>query len=140
MAAGCTVAEDDLATFGTALGEVAAEWLQPAALARRVVTDGPLAIEYFNAETLAAIDGQVWGQGFEAPMFCDEVQVIQQRLVGEKHLKMKLKHSGQVRDAIWFSHAEPVHEKLRVAYRLSLNEFQGRSTVEMVIEAAVAME
>jgi single-stranded-DNA-specific exonuclease len=137
MAAGCTVAQEDLATFDAALRQVATEWLQPAALARCVATDGALPPEYFNAATVSQLDAQVWGPGFEAPVFCDEVQVMQQRLVGEKHLKLRVRHAGQLRDAIWFGHAEPLAETVRLAYRLSLDEFQGQQRIQMVVEAAV---
>jgi len=79
----------------------------------------------------------VWGQGFAAPVFCDEVDVLQQRLVGEKHLKLRVRHAGQVRDAIWFGQTEPLPARVRLAYRLDLNEFQGRQSLQMVVEAAV---
>jgi single-stranded-DNA-specific exonuclease len=137
MAAGCTVDEADFDTFDTALQTVAREWLRPEALNRSVPVDGPLALEYFNADTVARLDAEVWGQGFEAPVFCDEVDVLQQRLVGEKHLKLRVRHQGQLRDAIWFGHAEPVPERVRLAYRLSLDEFQGQQRLQMVVEAAV---
>jgi single-stranded-DNA-specific exonuclease len=137
MAAGCTVDEADLATFEAALQQVACEWLLPAALKRQLATDGPLAVEYFCADTVQRLDSQVWGQGFEAPIFCDEVEVIQQRLVGEKHLKLRLKHQGQLRDAIWFGRAEPLPGRVRLAFRLSLDEFQGQQRLQMVVEAAV---
>jgi len=136
MAAGCTLAEADWPRFAQALQQVAAEWLQPAALQRQLPTDGPLGIEHFNLSTVATLDAQVWGQGFEAPVFCDEVDVLQQRLVGEKHLKLRVRHAGQVRDAIWFGHAEPLPARVRLAYRLDLNEFQGRQSLQMVVEAA----
>jgi single-stranded-DNA-specific exonuclease len=137
MAAGCTLDEANLATFATALQQVATEWLQPEALNRCLATDGPLGLEYFNAATVAQLDAQVWGQGFEAPLFCDEVDVLTQRLVGEKHLKLRLRHAGQLRDAIWFSHVEPVAPRVRLAYRLNLNEFQGQQRLQMVVEAAL---
>ncbi len=82
------------------------------------------------------LDAQVWGQGFEAPLFCDEVQVLQQRLVGEKHLKLRLSLAGKPRDAIWFGHPEPLPERVRLAYRLSLDEWNGQPRVQMVVEAA----
>ena len=82
------------------------------------------------------LDAQVWGQGFEAPLFCDEVEVLQQRLVGDKHLKLSVRHAGAVRDAIWFGHAEPVAARVRLAYRLNLDEWQGRQRVQMVVEGA----
>jgi single-stranded-DNA-specific exonuclease len=138
MAAGCTLEEADFATFDGALQLVALEWLQPAALQRQLATDGPLALEYFNAETVTRLDAEVWGQGFEAPVFCDEVDVVQQRLVGEKHLKLRLKHQGQLRDAIWFGHADPLPARVKLAYRLCLDEFQGQQRLQMVVEAAIA--
>ncbi|MDE2148091.1 MAG: single-stranded-DNA-specific exonuclease RecJ [Burkholderiales bacterium] len=138
MAAGCTLAEAGTERFAQALREVAAEWLDAATLQRTLRTDGPLALEWFNASTVALLDAQVWGQGFEAPLFCDEVQVLQQRLVGDKHLKLRLRHAGQERDAIWFGRAEPLPARARLAYRLSLDEWNGRQRVQMVIEACEA--
>jgi single-stranded-DNA-specific exonuclease len=135
MAAGCTLDEEHFEVFDQALQQVAREWLDAATLTRRLLTDGPLALEYFNAEMVATIDSQVWGQAFEAPVFCDDVQVLGQRLVAEKHLKLRIKHQGQIRDAIWFGHAEPVAERVRLAYRLSLDEWQGQQRVQMVVEA-----
>jgi single-stranded-DNA-specific exonuclease len=139
MAAGCTLAGEGLAgveTFDAALRAVAAEWLDPATLTRTLRTDGPLALEWFNAETAALLDAQVWGPGFEPPVFCDEVQVLEQRLVGEKHLKLRLRHAGQPRDAIWFGRTEPLPERSTLAYRLALDEWNGRQRVQMVVEAA----
>ena len=137
MAAGCTIDESSFATFDAAFQAVAAEWLDAATLTRTLRTDGPLALEWFNTETAQLLDAQVWGQGFEAPVFCDEVEVLQQRLVGEKHLKLRVRHAGQLRDAIWFGHADPVPPQVRLAWRLALDEWQGRLRVQMVVEAAV---
>jgi single-stranded-DNA-specific exonuclease len=136
MAAGCTLGEGGVERFDDALRQVAAEWLDAATLTRTLRTDGPLAVEWFNAETVALLDAQVWGQGFEAPVFCDEVQVLGQRLVGEKHMKLRLRHAGHERDAIWFGHADTLPATTRLAFRLSLDEWNGRQRVQMVIEAA----
>jgi single-stranded-DNA-specific exonuclease len=138
MAAGATIAREDVDTFARALAGVAGEWLEPASLSRVLATDGPLAPEWFNAATVATLDAQVWGQGFEAPTFCDEVDVVQQRLVGEKHLRLRVRHAGTLRDAIWFGHAEPVGERVRIAYRLCIDEFQGQQRLQMVIEEMTA--
>ena len=137
MAAGCTLAEADLATFADALRQVALEWLQPETLSRCLATDGPLGLEYFNLGTVARLDAQVWGQGFEAPLFCDEVDVLAQRLVGEKHLKLRVRHAGQLRDAIWFGHAQPLPARVRLAFRLNVDEYQGQQRLQMVVEAAL---
>ena len=136
MAAGCTLAEEDFDTFDEAFQRVAHEWLDAATLSRKLLSDGPLGLEYFNPETVMSLDAQVWGQSFEPPLFSDVVEVVSQRLVGEKHLKLTVKHQGTVRDAIWFGHIEPVAEKVTLAYRLSLDEYNGRQRVQMIVEAA----
>ena len=135
MAAGCTLAAEHFATFDAALREVATQWLAPAALSRTLLSDGPLGIEHFNATTVHALDAQVWGQAFEAPVFVDAVEIVSQRIVGEKHLKLTLRHCGVLRDAIWFGRTEPVAERVRMAYRLSVDSFNGRERVQMVVEA-----
>ncbi|HPP82574.1 MAG TPA: DHHA1 domain-containing protein, partial [Rubrivivax sp.] len=139
MAAGCTLAGDAasaVAAFDAALGRVAGEWLDAAALARTVRTDGPLAQEWFDVPTVLLLDEQVWGQGFEPPLFCDEVQVLQQRLVADKHLKLRVRHGGQLRDAIWFNRIEPLPERATLAYRLALDEWNGQRRLQMMVEAA----
>ena len=141
MAAGCTLEEQHFATFDAAFQQVATEWLDAATLSRTLLSDGPLGIEHFNAQTVRALDAQVWGQAFEPPVFVDEVEVISQRLVGEKHLKLSVRFAGQekggqVRDAIWFGHSESVATRVRLAYRLSVDEYNGRERVQMVVEAA----
>ncbi|MBT9489762.1 MAG: single-stranded-DNA-specific exonuclease RecJ [Rubrivivax sp.] len=137
MAAGCTIPEASFPVFDQAFQTVAGEWLDAATLTRTLRTDGPLAVQWFNAQTAAVLDSQVWGQGFEAPVFCDEVDVLQQRLVGEKHLKLKVRHQGTPRDAIWFGHAEPVAARVRLAWRLAVDEWQGQQRVQMIVEAAL---
>jgi single-stranded-DNA-specific exonuclease len=137
MAAGCTIAEAAFSTFDAAFQAVAGEWLDAATLTRTLRTDGPLPVQWFNPETAQLLDAQVWGQGFEAPVFCDVVEVLQQRLVGEKHLKLRVRHAGTLRDAIWFGHAEPVGDRVRLAWRLALDEWQGRQRVQMIVEAAL---
>ena len=136
MAAGCTLAADDFPTFAGALAEVAEQWLDPALLARTVATDGPLEAQWFQPEVVQALDREVWGQAFEAPVFRDEVEVVSQRIVGERHLKLTVRHAGNLRDAIWFGHSEPLASRAVLAYRLSLDEFNGRQRVQMVVEAA----
>ena len=144
MAAGCTIEETHFATFDAALQRVASEWLDAATLARTLLTDGPLGLEHHNAETVRTLEAQVWGQAFEPPVFTDEVDVVSQRLVGEKHLKLALRFAGEpraaaLRDAIWFGHTEPVPARARIAYRLSVDEYNGRERLQMVVESAAAV-
>lgn len=135
MAAGCTLAEADLPTFDQALQQVAQEGLDPALLQRRLSTDGPLRAQWFDLATARLLEQEVWGQAFEAPVFADEVEIVSQRLVGERHLKLAVRHAGALREAIWFGHADPVPERVRMAYRLGLDEYQGQQRLQMVVEA-----
>ena len=136
MAAGCTVAEEHLDVFEETLNQVAAEWLDAATLQRRLETDGPLPPEYLRVDMVDMLHREVWGQGFAAPVFCEEVDVVSQRLVGEKHLALKLKHQGQAIDGIWFGRTEPLPSRVKLAYRLDADEWQGQKRVRFMVEAA----
>ena len=134
MAAGCTIAEEHFDTFEQALQQVAAEWLDAATLTRRLETDGPLPPEYRRPDMVDTLHREVWGQGFAPPVFSEEVEVISQRLVGEKHLALKLRHQGQPVDGIWFGHTEPLPARALLAFRLESDEWQGVRRVRLLVE------
>ena len=136
MAAGCTLDEADFATFQTAFQQVAREGLDATTLERRLLSDGPLGIEHFTIDTVQSLNAQVWGPSFEPPLFSDEVEVVNQRLVGEKHLKLSIKHGGTLRDAIWFGRVDPLPPHVTLAYRLSVDEYNGRQRLQMIVESA----
>ncbi|MBI3531175.1 MAG: single-stranded-DNA-specific exonuclease RecJ [Curvibacter sp. PD_MW3] len=136
MAAGCTIAEEHLDAFEQGLNEVAQEWLDAATLTRRLETDGPLSPEYRRADMVDTLHREVWGQGFAPPTFSEEVEVISQRLVGEKHLALKLKHQGQPVDGIWFGRTEPLPSRVLLAFRLDADEWQGVRRVRFLVEGA----
>ncbi|MES2361605.1 MAG: single-stranded-DNA-specific exonuclease RecJ [Pseudomonadota bacterium] len=136
MAAGCTINEENFELFESALQQVAHEWLDAATLTRRMDTDGPLAAEYRRTDVVDTLHKEVWGQGFAAPTFSEEVEVVSQRLVGEKHLALKLKHQGQPVDGIWFGHTEPLPARVKLAFRLDADEWQGVRRVRFLVEAA----
>jgi len=137
MAAGCTLEEDNLATFEEALQQVAQEWLDEATLQRRLETDGPLLPEYRRPELADALAREVWGQGFAPPTFSEEVEVLSQRLVGEKHMALKLRHHGQPVDGIWFGRVDPLPALAHLAFRLEVDEWQGTQRVRFVVEGMV---
>ena len=136
MAAGCTIDEEHLETFEAALQQVAHEWLDAATLQRRMEADGALDTKYRRADLVDTLHKEVWGQGFAPPVFCEEVQVVSQRLVGEKHLALKLKHQGEPVDGIWFGHTEPLPARVKIAFRLDADEWQGQRRVRFLVEAA----
>ena len=135
MAAGATLAVDDVNRFALAFAAVAEEWLNEQDLTRTLRHDGALPPEAATAETARLLDGQVWGQGFEAPVFCDRFELVSQRLVGEKHLKLRLRQGSRLIDAIWFNRIDMLPDRATLAYRLSLDEWQGQQRVQYVVEA-----
>ena len=135
MAAGCTLLEDDLALFEMALQDIASEWLDAATLAQTLATDGSLAQQYLRPDLVKELQSQVWGQGFAAPVFQDTVHVMSQKIVGEKHLSLKLQLHGQVVDAIWFGRTQSLPVQAILAYRLDINHWQGMDKVQLQIEA-----
>ncbi|HNI77036.1 MAG TPA: single-stranded-DNA-specific exonuclease RecJ [Giesbergeria sp.] len=136
MAAGCTVPAERFADFEQALAQVAREWLDAATLTRRLETDGPLAPEWRRADLADTLQREVWGQGFAPPVFSEEVDILSQRLVGERHLSLKLRHRGEPVDGIWFGRTEPLPARALLAWRLDVNEWRGERKVQFVVEGA----
>ena len=136
MAAGLSLREQDFPAFAKAFEAVGREWLSPATLEQVLETDGPLEPECFSLEFIQLLDTQVWGQGFPPPVFCDEFRVLNQRVLKEKHLKLMLQKEGRQFDAIWFNHADSLPDRARVAFRLDANEFNGRTSVQLLVEHA----
>jgi single-stranded-DNA-specific exonuclease len=136
MAAGCTILEARFDEFEAALNQVAAEWLDDEALTRTIATDGPIDPNYLRLDLIDMLDREVWGQGFAAPTFSEEVEVLSQRIVGQNHLSLKLKHQGQPMDAMWFGHTEQLPPRVKLAFRLDAAEWNGRRTIKFLIEGA----
>jgi len=133
-AAGLTLRAQDFARFAESFEAVAHGLLSPAQLARAVETDGPLEPAYLDLGLAQLFDHQVWGQGFPQPLFCDEFEVLGQRVVGEKHLKLRLARAGRTVEAMRFNALDPLPSPVRAAYRLSVNEFNGMQNLQLVIE------
>ena len=136
MAAGCTINAADLTTFEQGLNQVAGEWLDADTLTRRLATDGPLKPEYRRVDLVDTLHKEVWGQGFAAPTFSEELEVLSQRLVGGKHLALKLKHQGQPVDGIWFGHTDALPTRVKLAFRLDADAWNGVRRVRFLVEAA----
>lgn len=135
MAAGCTIAHADLDRFRSALGD-AARALVTRPLERHIAVDGVLAAEHWRPETIRLVAARVWGAAFEAPVFADDAEVVLQRLVGQKHLKLSLRIGGIVRDAIWFGRSEPVADRLRIAFRVGVDRHEGLDRLQVIVVAA----
>ncbi|MFN3397677.1 MAG: single-stranded-DNA-specific exonuclease RecJ [Sulfurimicrobium sp.] len=133
MAAGLTIAEADFARFEAAFEAVCSQLLTPALLTRTVETDGALESPEMSLELAQLLRSEVWGQAFPEPAFQGEFEVEQQRVVGEKHLKLRLKQAGRSFEAMLFFHADPLPERLRAVYRLDVNEYNGNTTLQLLL-------
>lgn len=136
MAAGLSIKPEGFKDFQAAFEEVIRSRCDASVFERVVLTDGGLAPDEITEALCQEIDEQIWGQGFEAPLFANEVHVLSQTLLKGTHLKMMLELGGSRFDAIFFRRKEPLASLTRIAYRPSVNEFRGRRTVQLVVEAA----
>jgi len=133
-AAGLTLAEDDLSEFEAEFEAVARQLIPPDELLRTLATDGPLENGYRGIDTVRLLQGEIWGQGFPAPIFSDVFEVTQQRLLKDKHLKLSLRQGGTTFAAIRFNSTEPAPKRIQAAYRLDINEWNGVASVQLLIE------
>ncbi|HFB63976.1 MAG TPA: single-stranded-DNA-specific exonuclease RecJ [Aeromonadales bacterium] len=140
MAAGLTLAKENLAVFEQALKGAVREQLGEEEITNKIETDGELEPEWMNLETanLLAESGP-WGQHFPEPNFDGIFEVVQQRIVGVKHLKLVLKNNlNQYIDAIAFNidpaKWQQVAEKVRIVYRPDINEFRGETKLQFMVQ------
>lgn len=136
MAAGLTIHADALDAFAAAFEAVGRDWLTQNQLERVIETDGVLEDDYYSVPFITLMDQQVWGQGFAPPVFCDHFRVLSQRILKDKHLKLQLEKEGRKFDAIWFGHTDALPDYAQVAFRLDANEYNGKTTVQLMVEHA----
>jgi single-stranded-DNA-specific exonuclease len=141
MAAGLTLALEDFERFSAAFDEEVRRHLRPEDLRREILSDGELTEVELNLELAQALrDAGPWGQGFPEPLFDGEFELVNRRIVGEKHLKLVLRPPGsdQAIDAIAFNTVDddwpPGVERVALAYRLEVNEFNGRRSAQLLVE------
>ncbi len=133
-AAGLTLREENLGRFEALFEETVRGLVGPAELTRTLETDGPLEAGWMSLESARMLEGEIWGQGFPAPMFSDEFQVDKQRILKDRHLKLTLRKGAARFEAIQFNFAESAPADVRAAYRLAVNEFNGLASVQLVLE------
>ena len=136
MAAGLTLKADGFEVFSEAFEAVAKDWLTQTQLERLVETDGSLDDNCFSLDFIHLLDAQVWGHGFPPPLFCDEFTVLNQRILKDRHLKLQLEKNGRHFDAIQFGSTTMLPRFARLAYRLDANEYNGRTSVQLLVEHA----
>ena len=142
MAAGLTLEEANFDAFQQRFGDLVTEWLDPALLQGEILSDGPLTAQEMTLEIAEMLrEAGPWGQMFPEPIFDGEFRLLQQRLVGERHLKVMLEPVGggplldgiafNVDTAIWPDNGV---RQVKIAYKLDVNEFRGNRSVQLIIE------
>jgi single-stranded-DNA-specific exonuclease len=134
QAAGLSIAAADYERFAGEFVRTVDELLPAEARLRVVETDGALDAMHFSLEVARLLDAGIWGQGFPQPLFCDTFAVENQRVVGERHLKLWLVKGGRRIEAMRFGALDPLPPQVRAAYRLSVNEFNGLKYIQLNVE------
>ena len=143
MAAGLSLTEDKLAEFEQAFQQQVAELISEDDLQARLVTDGSLDAHQLSMHTAELLrDAGPWGQQFPEPCFQGDFRIVQQRIVGEKHLKLVLAPQNQPEiaiDAIWFNidtarWPNPEAQTVQCVYRLDINEFRGVESLQLMVQ------
>lgn len=133
MAAGLSIRACDIDRFESAFEQVASEWLSPADMEAVIEVDGSLEHESLQLDMAAILEKQVWGQGFAAPCFFDEFEVVAQRIVGERHLKLRLAKAGHQYGAIFFQQQDFLPPQVALVYELQTNVYNGNESLQLNI-------
>lgn len=137
MAAGLSIKRVHLQRFGVIFDKAVQQFSNPDMLQARLVTDGELAAAEMSLEMAQLLaNGGPWGSGFPEPSFTGQFAVVNQRVVGEQHLKLVLKSGGKVIDAIAFRQPPLPGDvtDVRAVYRLSVNDYGEWPTVQLIVE------
>ncbi|MGF2656137.1 single-stranded-DNA-specific exonuclease RecJ [Serratia marcescens] len=142
MAAGLSLEEARFDEFRQRFGELVGEWLDPAMLEGVIWSDGELAMQELSLTTAELLrEGGPWGQAFPEPTFDGKFRILQQRLVGEKHLKLMVEPlgGGPLLDGIAFNvdttlWPDSSVREVELAYKLDVNEFRGNRNVQLLIQ------
>lgn len=142
MAAGLSIKLHNLSKFEQALQQATLEKMAGRPLNKQILTDGELSGDEFSLDfALQLKQAGPWGQGFEEPIFSGQFELVEQKIVGKSHLKMLLRQSeGEVIDAIAFNVSldhwpDNQVSRVKLAYKLDINEFRGRTSLQLLVEA-----
>jgi len=138
MAAGLTLAKDHYDVFTKAFEEETARWMTPAMLDHAIVSDGAVGEDVSVQSVTFLLTAAPWGQGFPSPIFDDEFELLEQRIVGEYHLRLRVRliETGQIFTAMAFNQNELLEEtRVHLAYRLDVNDYRGMESVQLIVDS-----
>lgn len=136
MAAGLTIKQLDFELFNQGFEAVVRSLITETDLESVLEVDGGLNPTDMTFSTAQLLENQVWGQGFAPPLFYDEFEVINQRILADKHLKLTLKTIDKplVIDAIYFNHSTLLAGTIQAAYQLQTNSYNGVQKVQLNLQ------
>ena len=146
MAAGLSISRDNFDAFKQAFELEVESHLSADELEEVVETDGSIEPDHMSLETAEVLESAgPWGQQFPEPVFDNQFEILHWKIVGEKHLKMQLRHNdgGEAIDAIAFNTVAddlPSFEKIHLAYRLNVNEFRNIRNLQLIVDCMSATE
>jgi single-stranded-DNA-specific exonuclease len=134
MAAGLTLGIEHYEGFVRAFEDATRASCDRALFERTIATDGPLAPAEISLTLIEACEQHVWGQGFPAPLFANEFDILEQRLVKDRHTKLLLDLDGRQFNGIYFRRTEPLPRRARLAFRPTVDDYLGQRRVTLVVE------
>jgi len=146
MAAGLSISKDNFEAFKQAFEQEVASILSEDELEEVVETDGSIEPDHMSLETAELIESAgPWGQQFPEPVFDNQFEILNWKIVGDKHLKMQLRHNAGNKpvDAIAFNTVAedlPSFDKIHLAYRMNVNEFRNNRSLQLIVDCMSASE
>ncbi|HTN48773.1 MAG TPA: single-stranded-DNA-specific exonuclease RecJ [Burkholderiaceae bacterium] len=134
MAAGLTLSTERYEGFVAAFEQATRVSSDRALFERTVATDGALTPAEITLGLVEACDRHIWGQGFPPPLFANNFEIVEQRLVKDRHLKLMLDLDGRRYPGMYFRQTEPLPRRARLAYRPAIDDYQGQRRLMLMIE------
>ena len=136
MAAGLTILENDFSLFETEFESVASDLLNANDLSIEFEIDHSI-LDDINIDGINLINSEIWGQGFPAPIFKDSFQVLDQKIIGGKHVKCTLKYKEKKFSAIYFNHEQSLADKIETIYEIDINRYSGKEEIQLILRQII---
>lgn len=136
MAAGLTILENDFSLFEIEFESVASDLLNANDLSIEFEIDHSI-LDDINIDGINLINSEIWGQGFPAPIFKDSFQVLDQKIIGGKHVKCTLKYKEKKFSAIYFNHEQSLADKIETIYEIDINRYSGKEEIQLILRQII---
>ncbi|AFZ82756.1 single-stranded-DNA-specific exonuclease RecJ [Candidatus Kinetoplastidibacterium crithidiae] len=137
MAAGLTITKNNYMNFKSAFEETTKNIIGNNDIRQLLETDGSLDIKYANTEFANLLNQQVWGSGFDEPLFIDQFEIISQKTLKNKHLKLVLQREKLLFDGIYFNHQIVEYKNIKAIYRIENNLWNDKTSLQLIIRLII---